>query len=92
MMASSTTAPMVESSLTLTSLWEDFEADEGGGSDGETPVELEKPLIGTDDGLEATGWLEYLGAKRVPQKCLIWTIARELDWHRQMRTRVGGPA
>lgn len=70
---------MEDSSLALSSLWEDFEAEEGAGSDGETPVELEKPLMGTDDGLEAEGWLEYLGAKRVPQKCLIWPVTHVLD-------------
>lgn len=39
---------------------------EAGGSDGETPAELEKPLAGLFE-----CWLEYLGAKRVPQKCLL---------------------
>lgn len=60
----------MDSSLALTSLCEDLDAKVAGASDGETPVELEKPLMGTDDGLEVAGWLEYRGAKCVPQKCL----------------------
>lgn len=88
MMGSATNGPALDSSLALTSLCGDLEVEEGGGSDGETPVELVKPFIGTDDGLLAGSWLvlEYLGAKCVPQKCLYFTIASELDGHKRMRS------